>query len=303
MNRRYLLVILFATACAADDVVVDDPADYIATPNGYYHKDCVHQVPDGTVIDDQFVTAPDGTRDALPICEHGHYASLADIGTLRSEVAQAPAGDGWQAAMIKTTGSFYREISASWAVPTAPTVQSNQIIFMFPGLETSKFRIVQPVLQWGSDGLDSGSGPYWAIAAWDCPPAGGGLCFNSAAARVNVGDVITGSAKGTNCTTAGVCDWSIKISDSKNHATEMKVHHESLKMTIAGVALETYSATCSEYPSSGAEAFDVTVTNSNGTTSTTPWSVWPGLKGSCGAHASAVGAGHTYLSWRTSGAP
>ncbi|WP_259068420.1 hypothetical protein HDF24_09345 [Mucilaginibacter sp. X4EP1] len=55
--------------------------------------------------------------------------------------------------------------STTWSVPTAPTSNDGQTLFIFNGLETtSGSDILQPVLQWGTSA--AGGGSYWAIANW-----------------------------------------------------------------------------------------------------------------------------------------
>lgn len=55
--------------------------------------------------------------------------------------------------------------STSWIVPSPPTTNSDQVIFLFNGLEpTSRSSILQPVLQWGISA--AGGGNYWAITNW-----------------------------------------------------------------------------------------------------------------------------------------
>src|SRR5208282_1418503 len=67
-----------------------------------------------------------------------------------------------------TTNKSYGKIAATWIVPPSPTSDDGQILYFFPGLEdmSNVISIVQPVLQWGNNGIFGGR--YWLVASWNC---------------------------------------------------------------------------------------------------------------------------------------
>jgi hypothetical protein len=271
-------------------------ADFVLTPSGYYHKDCVIDVGDDAVIeDDGSVTKSDGTRVALAACTHGHYASLDEIGATATASPEAiePTVNGWVEDLNKWAAAWYKKVTATWSVPTKPSHYASQTVFFFPGFQPGDAStIVQPVLQYGPSA--AGGGEYWAIASWDCNKS----CPHSTLKRVSVGDVIEGTAAGTSCTKAGACTWTITTTD-KTSGVSTKLVRKAAKMEWAAVALEAYNITrCDEYPSSGAENFDISVENGNGTTSTAAWTKWsPAHVPHCDYTVSSSDHAHAYLFW------
>jgi len=57
--------------------------------------------------------------------------------------------------------------STTWNVPSPPLIYSDQLLYLFDGVETIQSgvaHIVQPVLQWGIS--PAGGGEYWSICNW-----------------------------------------------------------------------------------------------------------------------------------------
>lgn len=277
--------------------IVENPADFVITPAGYYHKDCVFDVgDDATIVSDERVTLADGTARDLPGCTHEHYASLADISEGRPKLDNDidPTINGWVMNGNKFAGTWYKEISGTWAVPTAPSHWANQTVFFFPGLEPATgSTIVQPVLQYGPSA--AGGGKFWGIASWNCNKS----CPHTGVKRVGVGDVIDGVAKGTHCTAGGACTWTITAHDRHNGATTTLTRAVGEKMIWAAVALEAYNITrCDEYSTAGAFAMNVSVTRPDGTKSPTPWTAdAPSHVPHCGDRVVGQGAGRVTMFW------
>ncbi|HEY1553122.1 MAG TPA: hypothetical protein VGG28_35065 [Kofleriaceae bacterium] len=271
-------------------------ADFVLTPSGYYHKDCVFDVGDDAVIEtDGSVTKSDGTRVAVPACTHGHYASLDEIGAtaIAQPEAVEPTVNGWVEDLNKWAADWYKKVTATWSVPTSPSHYAKQTVFFFPGFQPGDAStIVQPVLQYGPSA--AGGGEYWAISSWDCNKS----CPHSSLKRVAVGDVIEGTAAGTSCTKGGACTWTITTTD-KTSGASTKLVRKAAKMEWAAVSLEAYGITaCDEYPSSGAENFDISVENGNGTTSTAAWAKWsPAHVPHCDYTVGSPDHSHAYLYW------
>lgn len=85
--------------------------------------------------------------------------------------------------------------STSWIVPSPPTTNSNQIIYLFNGLlSTSGGGILQPVLQWGVS--PAGGGNYWTITnwyVWDYEDSH--QCFHGSLIKVSPGTNLQGVIK------------------------------------------------------------------------------------------------------------
>jgi hypothetical protein len=63
------------------------------------------------------------------------------------------------------TAYAINSFTTTWVVPSAPTTNHGQILFIFDAMEDFDGNILQPVLQWGADTKDGG-GAYWTVANW-----------------------------------------------------------------------------------------------------------------------------------------
>jgi hypothetical protein len=287
----------------------DDPADYVITPAGYYHKDCVYDVGDEATVEDDEVIHADGSVEALPSCTHPSYASREDLeagiprralddepGAISDAQVSEPTYNGWVSQDFKRTTSWFRKLGATWSVPTSPSHYGGQTVFLFPGFyPSSGFSIVQPVLQYGPS--VAGGGNFWTMASWWCTTT---ICPHSTLRRVNPGDILDGTVTGSSCTSGGVCTWTITTRDRHTGQSTTLVRRDPRPMKSATTALEVYRlATCSELPSSGAVGFTVNVQNANGSWSTSGWGRQraPNINPNCNYQESSSGANHTYLFW------
>jgi hypothetical protein len=129
-------------------------------------------------------------------------------------VRQAPTVNGWveySSATAPTNPYGYnwiRQLGITFVVPSAPTSNSGQLIYLFPGLEpTTGNSILQPVLQYGTS--PAGGGYYWGMANWYVTASGSAV--HSPLRRVNTGDTIKSWVyvpTDTTCGTAGTnCRW------------------------------------------------------------------------------------------------
>lgn len=137
--------------------------------------------------------------------------------------------------------------SAEWIVPSPPLKYSDQIIYLFIGLEGTKILddgnsayILQPVLQWGE--TPAGGGKYWAICNW--------LVFNrdqffyDSLIKVNSGDKLQGVIKLTSNS-----DTSYAYNSSfTGYPTGLDVYNLP-RLETPYFALEAYNIEiCDEYP-------------------------------------------------------
>ncbi len=211
-----------AASAGTTEAAVDD---YVATPGGFRPRSMVHLITDGAVID-----ATDHQLRSL----HVNGSTLAEFGTMQIHAPERPLrpgsigrvpgavvpafGDGWitYASWTNNTGRPVSRFATRWVVPPEPTTHSNQIIFLFNGIQNSTM-IYQPVLQWGVSA--AGGGPYWAVASWYADGQTG-TSFHSNLVRVNAGDILEGvmtlTAQNThgfsyNCSFSGINGASLPI--------------------------------------------------------------------------------------------
>jgi hypothetical protein len=201
-----------AASIAPDGPVTD--TEFVLTPNGYYYRSCVYEVPPGAVLRGSTLHLGDGTTRQVPECIHpgpvGRRPTNAMGGPPPGQL-NPPATHGWTVWGTTNTpsGRTIRHVSARWVVPQVPAAYAPGMInYLFPGAENTN-TIVQPVLQYGANGVFGGA--YWVIAPWMCGPT----CIHGLSQNVSVGDVLGGTIDANNCS-GGFCDWSIAVYDSTN---------------------------------------------------------------------------------------
>ena len=157
-------IILF-TACRKD---IHTPAaaapssdeSLVLTPAGYMEKSKVHFISEG-----QQLNVRNGRLQSI---DSHTGMTLHDFGDVKITPTRLPAASGWIAYSYWTnTGTPITYFTTNWVVPSAPTSQASQTVFLFNGMQdgaTSTSYIVQPVLQWGPSA--AGGGKYWAITNW-----------------------------------------------------------------------------------------------------------------------------------------
>jgi hypothetical protein len=241
------------------------PRDFVVTPFGYFHPSCVVHVAQGERTDEQGIVPADGRRRAVPSCAHSSFDRLGRElrpDQPRGHAAQAfnPAAgfSGWMAdANIVHNMSF---LSSNWTVPRAPQVSSDQVIYLFPGVQpvATNSHILQPVLEWHNG--------QWTVAPWDCCRAG--TVFHGDTVNVSSGDRISGYVAANVCTNPSNCtvNATIGINVDGGFATSMDTssNNEVLNWIFGGV-LETYNIDdCNKLPPTHTVSFtDVSVFDSS----------------------------------------
>jgi hypothetical protein len=175
-----------------------DTTDLVLTPGGLRPRSLVHRLEPGQhvstkggrvriietatgrVVKDLGESAKPGDSEG----DHPHVApaivpSLPDIGWIENSQ--------WRNGGTDPIVYF----STTWVVPPAPSSSDNQIIFLFNGMQPdSAAHILQPVLQWGSNGAFGGN--YWCITNWYADGQGGAAVYGTSQPQVNPGDVLQG---------------------------------------------------------------------------------------------------------------
>jgi hypothetical protein len=240
------------------------PADYVVTPNGFFHPSCVHRIDgDETLQADGRIVRDDGSERRVAACAYPHYA--ADGTRLaRDAVPPLPAAaprvpppviNGWVAYghYFVAPSNAAGFIKADMSVPDPPTVHAGQVDYFFPGLQDAEnvITIVQPVLGWNAFN-DNG----WTIASWNC--CLGGETWHSAPVTVEAGVTLEGTVKGSSCHDAVCDDWQIVTRDITNaHETTLNTSgYGQVFDWVFGAVLEVYGVTqCAHLPASGTEEF------------------------------------------------
>lgn len=156
---------------------------YVRTPGGFRHRSFLHQLKPG-----QAVRKRNGTLHLQDLVAKSLTAVPAAVVPAQD---LAGSGGGWVAwaTWVNTSGTAISSFATTWAVPPAPSSQSDQLIYLFNGLEDQAGdNILQPVLQWGLSG--AGGGNTWGAASWYVDSSHHAFCTE--VVPVNVGDKLTG---------------------------------------------------------------------------------------------------------------
>jgi len=136
-------------------------SDLVLTPAGYMPSSNVHFVAPGNhlVVSNGRLQQLE-TRTGKMIRDFGEVTV-----TPRHKTTEA---QGWIAyAWWTNTGSAITRFTTTWIVPSAPTEEGGQTLFLFNGMQdgtTHSSYIIQPVLQWGPSA--AGGGKFWAVTNW-----------------------------------------------------------------------------------------------------------------------------------------
>jgi len=155
----------------------------------------------------------------------------------------ARPGQGWVAYtewMNDKTDSI-QLFTADWIVPPEPADKAGQTIFLFTGLQNTRF-ILQPVLQWGPS--FAGGGAFWSIANWYTDGTKDHT-FCSGALPVVPGQRLTTKIERT-----GQVDRSFRYRSSFEGFPDLDIEREDvIELLWAFVVLESYNVqTVKNYP-------------------------------------------------------
>eukprot|EP01084_Bolivina_argentea_P133382 235392_1 len=243
-----LFVALLIAVASADYII----GDYMKTPVGYIHKDCVHGVPSGSEIidgdDEVTVKTPSGIIETYDHCEHS-----MDQPSIMEEIGAT--GSGWQVYTKMNSGPSSDVFLGDWKVPVVPT-RNGQILYTFTGMQnidwvppekepSQPFDIIQPVMQYGR--TPAGGGDYWGLASWYVTLKAG--AYHSKVIKLEPGDTVFG-----NMTRTGPETFFINGVDTRTNENATLTISKSLLSSQPWiyVTLEVYDVTsCDQYPKSG----------------------------------------------------
>jgi hypothetical protein len=254
------------------------PADYVVTPFGLFDASCVVDVRDNEALlaDGSLITEL-GNRRKPAACKKPHFDRLGDeaIGpdsvgarTLTQPAATSP---GYYAKSF-AFGQATRRFSGSYNVPPKPSLVSNQLIYLFPGLEGQPVNsILQPVLTF------TGGNNNWTVTNWFCCVEGNTHTGNTI--QVTHGDRINWSmyADPSTCNSStGVCTkWTSTATNTSTNTTATLTFSDNTERLslIFGGALEAFGVTtCEQFPSNGLfTVYGSVVSNLSGTPYVPAW--------------------------------
>jgi hypothetical protein len=156
-------------------VIDDDQSSLISTPNGMKPATHVHEVPSGSMI------SFDGKRTTYVTNGDKLLLTVIDNSQKKNQIPGLP--DRWIESAQMASQQSIGQFSANWYVPSEPPTESSQIIYLFNSLRNSE-KIIQPVLAWGRDSVQSWRGAGWAASSADE--------YYSTLINVNEGDSING---------------------------------------------------------------------------------------------------------------
>jgi len=231
------------------------PANYLITPSGYFHPSCVRHLAKGEILlaEGRVLQRVDGTLENIPACEYPHFTARGEI--VAPGTHPPTIGHSWIEDSNVTTSSSYGEVTATWAVPPAPTGNNSQTVYLFPGLEdiNDVVSIIQPVLGWNADYKNA-----WGIASWNCCVSG--TTWESSPVSVSSSDTIVGTVRSTCSPGVLSCaTWNITTNDvTKGKSTTLSnspSEGQTFNWAFAG-ALEVYNiVNCNDYPANGSINF------------------------------------------------
>lgn len=264
--------------------------DLVPTPVGWYEADCVHAIPNHAHVHvNGLVTLPSGSSYRTPACSRpGKQAAPTGA-------PEGPTLNGWvdSAGYGSESGPYWGSMTTSAHVPQAPatTYSTNQVLYMFPGVERSSGIadsnfILQPVLTYGyvyENGNYDYGGNYWSMASWRCNT--GTDCSHGPVLEVAPGDSIESSLTASACANR-MCTWTIVYVDvTQDVRKDWSLDDSAAYWHAYGGTLEVYNlSSCSAFPDSGINFTGISLYDQNQQQASPSWmnGVTPSPSPSCG---------------------
>jgi hypothetical protein len=224
--------------------------DFVRTPFGLRHKNCVREVPNNAHIEE----TESGEVWVTPV--EGQKYQLDNVGSCSPKAfvaknEQLPEDyDGWLAYTTFHYPQGFDSFLGYFSVPTQPQ-NDPQVLYLFTGLqnvdwipivdpEPKTFDIIQPVLQYPGD-----NGQYWSVKSWYVTLTNDVLVTPEA--KTEVGDNIYG-----NMTRTGPTTWYIGSTTENGQGKTVALHVNRPVLQTqpwAYVTLECYGCNdCSNEP-------------------------------------------------------
>ncbi|MEO7734687.1 MAG: hypothetical protein ABIY55_27265 [Kofleriaceae bacterium] len=254
------------------------PGSFVPTPSGWFHPSCVITVaPDEHVERGGTLRRADGGVRAPTPCQYPHFTRtgvIAGPAASAAVVAQGCAGECWVAEAHMITTQLIAFLHVNWTVPPHPAVDTGQVLYYFPGLQSDAATVaegvvLQPVLRWAAGA--------WSIANWNC--CANGNAMTTEPLKVEPGAKLRGDVFGSNCAGTTCGHWQLFIANTDDYAVsatlETDVGGRALPAVYPGVLEAFYLTTCAEYPPTPVTFQPITVmTYTNGWVPLNPPATW-----------------------------
>jgi hypothetical protein len=257
---------------------------FVVTPGGRRAAEFVQKVPPGALVHvaegrmRHVTQAGELLRDVGPVPPHEEGVPLMPANVVHPPGESPDFGTGWITNANFQSGTPLKSFLTTWVVPGTPQTRNGQLLYLFNGLQNSSM-ILQPVLQWGDNGLFGGD--HWCVASWYADGQDGAASYSSPV-TVKVGDKLVGRM--TRVTDTGplgavwTCEF-VGIADS-----ELMIFTTD-ELLDCVETLECYSIThASDYPSSTETRMGaIAITDEDGTAPALGWSAVDSVT-DCGQH-------------------
>jgi len=282
---QFLFLFLFI-ALAIANKPTSKKNTYVTTPVGRILSECVHNVPSGSVIEEErdendlitgrrIVRKNNHVVEIVPRCDTTEFPFFETISP-SDDPPFPPDYDGWLVYTAFNTSSGFDTFLGDFTVPDAPASPPD-VLFLFTGLQNidwvpkrdpnpDGFDIIQPVLQYPGD-----DGYYWSVKSWYVTLDAG--AFSSEEVMVSPGDTIFG-----NMSRITGEDWFIgSTALSTGQTTNMTYEAARLKDQFwAYNTLECYGCVdCSTYPSKNPSVFTNLALTKNSAPVVADWKINP----------------------------
>lgn len=234
------------------------PPGYVETPNGQFHESCVHEVPEGGEVDKNGAIWVNGqiVRAPAPCAfEVLHLNRASVVSATSGDVARQSNAlliDGWTRYVEATANNMgvfpvrFNGLEATMTVPSAPSQQLFQTIFLFPSFTPADgMAILQPVLRWGN-GIQK-----WMVAGWYVDRSDN--AYKSPWVQVNPGENIVGSVRDVRNSCVGTdCTWDVRLTRAGTTLTSLRTTSSEAYARVQKAVLEVSDVTsCKHLPASG----------------------------------------------------
>ena len=257
-----------AQAQSMNQAAIEHP-NWAQIPGELIRPDCVHEIPKGARVEigkDGNLTG-DVTLNGELIAHYDACPEKAIVthqGALAQGVAQAQqeeTGNGvveddqWTASL--GSGDNIDYMAGNWTVPSYPSEDGNQLIYLSNGIEPSSHKwLLQAALQYGYNGTFGGN--YYSISTWLTSSS---AAYYSSPDYVNPGDSLSGYTQMTGIS-GSTTYWDVLIVDNSSGANSEGSYWVSGQHWTAAYAgiLQAYNLNaCAEFPASGRAIFSDSV--------------------------------------------
>eukprot|EP01095_Lingulamoeba_sp_RSL-Kostka_P006636 TRINITY_DN208_c0_g6_i1.p1 TRINITY_DN208_c0_g6~~TRINITY_DN208_c0_g6_i1.p1 ORF type:complete len:334 (+),score=100.36 TRINITY_DN208_c0_g6_i1:139-1002(+) len=225
---------------------------YQNVPGGrLVHKQCIYKVANNAFVqqvEDITIVRHGKNVQVLPKCEYPvlnqEFLEDEEVREMLSQknIDAALHGVAWKTWTQFHDTAGFSNVSASWNVPSNPSINAFQILYFWPGTEPDDNSFVlQPVLQYGS--TPAGGGYYWGVASW---MVGNFNTVVSPLIKVSVGDEVFGQMYQFPNKT-----WVINGTTKTTNDVATIYYTTDIVQTYSYCVLEAYNLeNCKQYPQS-----------------------------------------------------